>query len=151
MLPIQVYETCPYPLQMVKCVGKQHESKKNSLNIFVKRLLSIIKKGEIESLSLVLDNWWNLCTNLCHELWNELGWCNPSVKHGGTQEKVLITWNDEMATCDDDQVLNLEKKKEKNKTLWRSRKGINRVLFRWSRHESVITFRVDSRTIKRGS
>jgi hypothetical protein len=26
-----------------------------------------------------------------------------------------------MAICDDDQVLNLEKKKEKNKTLWRSR------------------------------
>jgi len=26
-----------------------------------------------------------------------------------------------MATCDDDQVLNLEKKKERNKTLWRSR------------------------------
>ena len=31
------------------------------------------------------------------------------MEHGGTQEKV-------MATCDDDQVLNLEKKKEKNKT-----------------------------------
>ena len=28
--------------------------------------------------------------------------------HGGTQEK-------EMTTCDDDQMLNLEKKKEKNK------------------------------------
>ena len=32
----------------------------------------------------------------------------------------------EMATCDDDQVLNLEKKKEKNKTLWRKGKGIIR-------------------------
>ena len=29
---------------------------------------------------------------------------------------MLITSNDEMATCDDDHVLNLEKKKEKNKT-----------------------------------
>jgi hypothetical protein len=26
-----------------------------------------------------------------------------------------------MAACDDDQVFNMEKKKEKNKTLWRSR------------------------------
>ena len=55
-------------------------------------------------------------TNLCHELWYELGWCNPSEEHCGTQEMVMITWNDKMATCDDDQVLNLEKKKEKNKT-----------------------------------
>ena len=38
-----------------------------------------------ESPSLVLDNWWNLCTNLCHEMWYELGWCNPSMEHGGTQ------------------------------------------------------------------
>jgi hypothetical protein len=30
------------------------------LNIFVKRLSSIAKKGEIESPNLVLDNWWNL-------------------------------------------------------------------------------------------
>ena len=37
------------------------------------------------------------------------------MEHGGTQELVMITWNDEMTTCDDDQVLNLEKKKEKNK------------------------------------
>ena len=30
---------------------------------------------------------------------------------------VMITLNDVMATCDDDQVLNLKKKKEKNKTI----------------------------------
>ena len=58
-----------------------------------------------------------------------------------------------MATCDDDQVLNLEKKKEKNKTLWRSRQRYN-----WgfcfsdqNTIESVITFRIDGHTIKRGS
>jgi len=56
MLTIQVYETRPYPLHMVKCLGKQHESKKILLNIFVKRLSSITKKGEIESPSLALDN-----------------------------------------------------------------------------------------------
>ena len=28
MLPIRVYETCVYPLHMVKYLGKQHESKK---------------------------------------------------------------------------------------------------------------------------
>jgi hypothetical protein len=37
------------------------------------------------------------------------------MEHGGTQEKVMIT-------CDDDQVLSLEKRKEKNKNLRRSRK-----------------------------
>ena len=56
LLPNQVYETYPYPLHMVKCLGKQHESKKISLNIFVKRLSSITKKGEIKIPSLVLDN-----------------------------------------------------------------------------------------------
>ena len=65
--------------------------------------------GVSESPSLVLDNWWNLSTNLCHEWWCELGWCNPSEEHGGTQMVMLITWNDEMATCDDGQELNLEK------------------------------------------
>jgi hypothetical protein len=54
MLPIWDYETCPYPLHMVKCLGKQHESKKIKLNIFVNSLSSITKKGEIESPSLVL-------------------------------------------------------------------------------------------------
>ena len=28
MLPIRVYATCPFPLHMVKCLGKQHESKR---------------------------------------------------------------------------------------------------------------------------
>jgi hypothetical protein len=56
MLPIRVYETCPYPLHIVKCLDKQHESKKILMYIFVKRLSSITKKGEIESPSLVLDN-----------------------------------------------------------------------------------------------
>ena len=58
-----------------------------------------------------------------------------------------------MATCDDDQVLNLEKKKEKNKTLWSSRQRY-KYRFCFSDQdtiESVVTFRVDDRTIKRGS
>ena len=44
--------------------------------------------------------------------------------NSGTQMVTLITWNDEMATCDDDQVLNLEKKKEKNKIQGDQGKGI---------------------------
>ena len=56
ILPIWVDETCPYPLHMVKCLGKEHESKKISLNIFVKRLSSITKKGKIKNPNLVLDN-----------------------------------------------------------------------------------------------
>jgi hypothetical protein len=50
MLPIQVYKTYPYPLHMVKCLGKQHGSKKFSLNIFMKRLSSIIKKRRLKAL-----------------------------------------------------------------------------------------------------
>ena len=58
-----------------------------------------------------------------------------------------------MATCDDDQVLNLEKKKEKNKTLWRSRQRYKYGFCFGDQDtmESVITFRLDVRTIKRGS
>ena len=58
-----------------------------------------------------------------------------------------------MATCDDDQVLNLEKKKEKNKTLWRSRQKYKQGFYFGDQDtiESVITFRVDGHTIKRGS
>jgi hypothetical protein len=56
LLPIWVYKTCPYPSHMVKCLGKKHESKRILLKIFVNRLSSITKKGEIESPSLVLDN-----------------------------------------------------------------------------------------------
>ena len=43
-------------------------------------LLSMAKVWASESPSLVLDNWWSLCTNLLHELWYELGWCNPSCE-----------------------------------------------------------------------
>jgi hypothetical protein len=59
-----------------------------------------------------------------------------------------------MATCDDDQVLNLEKKKEKNKTLWRSRQRYKLGFFCFGDQDtikSVITFRIDGHTIKRGS
>jgi hypothetical protein len=44
------------PLHMVKCLGKQHESKRISLKIFVKRLSSITKKERLKALVLVLDN-----------------------------------------------------------------------------------------------
>jgi hypothetical protein len=60
MLPIRIYKTCPYPLHVVKCLDKQHKSKKILFDIFMKRLLSITKKREIESPNLVLYNWWNL-------------------------------------------------------------------------------------------
>ena len=56
MLPIWIYETYPYPLHMVKYLGKQHESEKILLYIFVKRLSSITKKGKIKNPSLVLAN-----------------------------------------------------------------------------------------------
>ena len=56
ILPIWVDKTCPQSLHMAICLGKQLESKKISLNMFVNRLSSITKKGEIESPSFVLDN-----------------------------------------------------------------------------------------------
>ena len=39
----------------------------------------------------------------------EIGWYTQVVEHDGTQVMVMITWNDEMATCDDDQVPQLGK------------------------------------------
>jgi hypothetical protein len=56
MLPIRVYKTFPYPLHMVKSLGKQHGFKMISIHIFVKGLLSITKNEKIESTSLVLVN-----------------------------------------------------------------------------------------------
>ena len=58
-----------------------------------------------------------------------------------------------MTTCDDDQVLYLEKKKEKNKTLWSSRQRYKLGLCFGDQDtiESVIIFRIDGRTIKRCS
>ena len=116
MLPILIYETCPYPLHMVKCLGKQHESKKILLHMFVKRLSSITKKGKIESPSLVLANWWNLSTNLCHEC---------QVSKVGTYQ--VVEHGDEV--YGDGHVLmmiklQLEKKKEKNKNKVDQGKGI---------------------------
>ena len=118
MLPIWVYETCPYPLHMVKCLDKQHEFKKILLNIFVKRLSSITKKGEIESPSLALANWWNLDTNLCHECHVSKVCTYQVMEHG-----------DEVHGDGDGHVLKmiklqLEKKKEKNKNKVDQGKGI---------------------------
>jgi hypothetical protein len=58
-----------------------------------------------------------------------------------------------MDTYDDDQVLDLEKKKEKNKILWRPRQRyiIGFVFGDQDTIERVVTFRIDSRTIKRGN
>jgi hypothetical protein len=56
MLPIQVYKTCPYPLHMIKCFGKQHESKKDFIEYFCEKVVINYQKGEMESPSLVLDN-----------------------------------------------------------------------------------------------
>jgi hypothetical protein len=50
MLPIWVYEICPYPLHTEKCLGKQHEFKKILLNIFVKRLSQLPKRGRLKAL-----------------------------------------------------------------------------------------------------
>ena len=117
MLQIWVYETCPYPLHMVKCLGKQHESKKISLNIFVNRLSSITKKGEIESPSLVSDNWWNLGLAFDLSVW--IRKCGP----------LQVIEQDEVHGVEDGHEmmmikLNLEKKKEKNKNREDQGKGI---------------------------
>ena len=60
---------------MVIYLGKQHESKKISLNIFANKLSSITKKGQIESPSLVLDNWWNLGLTFDLSVW--IRWGSP--------------------------------------------------------------------------
>ena len=50
MLPIQVDETCPYPLYMVKSLGKQHGLKMISIHIFVNGLSSVTKKERLKAL-----------------------------------------------------------------------------------------------------
>ena len=57
-----------------------------------------------------------------------------------------------MATCDDDQVLNLKRRKRKTKTKEVKAKVSNRFCFGdQDTIESVIMFRIDSHTIKRGN
>ena len=145
MLPIWVHETCPNPLYMVKCLGKQHGFKLILIHIFVKVLSSITKKGEIESSSLVLVNWWNpFGLTLCSKCEIEIGWSKPSdgaieVHGDGVGHVMMIKlWTS---------------KRRKRKIKWAQGKGIcdRAILFWWSRHVvTVITFRIDSRTIKRG-
>ena len=61
---------------------------------------------------------------------------------------MVVVW-----TCDDDQALGLEKKKEKNKMGSRQRYNEQGHFVFGDRDtiESVITFRIDGRTIKRGA
>ena len=102
---------------MVICLGKQHESKKITLKIFVNRLSSITKKGEIESPSLVLDNWWNLGLTFDLSVWIRKGGPTQVIEQdevhgdeGGHKMKMIK--------------LNLKKKKEKNKNQDDHGKGI---------------------------
>ena len=82
--------------------------KRFQLNIFVNRLSWITKKGEIESPSLVLDNWWNLGRTFDLSVWIRKGGSIQVIEQdevhgdGGGNEMKMIK-------------LNLEKKKEKNK------------------------------------
>ena len=47
MLPIQVHETCPYPLHMVKSLGKQHEFKLNFILYLCERVvINYQKEGD---------------------------------------------------------------------------------------------------------
>ena len=87
------------------------------MNIFVNRLSSIIKKGEIESPSLVSDNWWNLGLTFDLSVW--IRKCGP----------LQVIEQDEVHGDEDGHVLmmiklNLEKKKEKIKNQDNQGKGI---------------------------
>jgi hypothetical protein len=56
MLPIGIHETCPYPLHMVKCLGKQHGFKIDFNSYLCERVVINYQKEGIESSSLVLVN-----------------------------------------------------------------------------------------------
>ena len=146
MLPIRVYVTCPHPLHKVKCLDKQHESKKILLNIFVKRLSSITKKGEIESPSLVLDNWWNLWTNPWAQCVDKRGWSKAKWwSHMMVMVMVVTKTSRSSAPT-------WKRRKKKTKTRLIKAKVSNRFLFWHSRHHrGWSVFRIDSRTIKKGN
>ena len=90
--------------------------------------------------------WWideTLSVNLVYLSDHEIGSTNPS----GEANEDHIDGGDGHG----DQVLGLEKKKEKNKKLKAKVKLDRSLLVWWSRHlVSVIIFRIDSRTIERG-
>ena len=87
------------------------------------------QKGEIESPSLILDNWWNLSTNLCHQVWI---WARLVHASNGARWwwSRWWCWPKEMIKCS-----NLEKKKNKNKNqVLIKTKVSNRFLFWHTRH-----------------
>ena len=110
--------------------------------------LSILNE-ELDTTSLSLKAlvwfWWideTLSANLVNLSDHEIGSTNPS---GGANEDHV-----DGGDGHGDQVLGLEKKKEKNKKLKEKLKLDRSFLVWWSRHlASVITFRINSRTIKR--
>ena len=87
--------------------------------------------------------WWideTLSANLVYLSDHEIGSTIPSVEQ---MVKIMMLV---MIKC-----LDLKKKKEKNKQLKTKVISIRVFVFWWSRHlVGVITFRIDSRTIKRG-
>ena len=65
-------------------------------------LSSITKKGEIESPSLVLDNWWNLGINPCTKCVDMKGWSHAKW------------WSKRMIMVDGDDQKMIKKEKNKN-------------------------------------
>jgi hypothetical protein len=128
------------------------------IHIFVKELSSITKKGKIESSTLALVNWWNpFGLTLCSKCEIEIGWSKPS--DGARWSPWCWRW-----TCDDGDdhmkwwdVMMIKLwtwKRRKGKTKWAQGKGIFKGLFYFGDQdtiESVITFRIDGHTIKRGA
>ena len=83
----------------------------------------------VESPSLVLDNWWNLSINLCHQVWIWSRLVHPSNGARWWWSRCWW-WPKEIIKCS-----NLEKKKEKNKNqVLIKTKVSNRFLFWWSRY-----------------
>ena len=108
MLPIWVYETCPNPLHMVKMLGQATWLENDFSSYLCERLSSITKKGEIESPTLVLDNWWNLGLTFDLSVWTR--WGSP------IQMVMLVDGHGEGdGHKRDDQVLHIWKKEEREK------------------------------------
>jgi hypothetical protein len=101
-------------------------------------------------------------TTLAHESSSLVWWIDETLSANLVYQvimryvalfQVMEQWWRSWWWCGDhvDQVLSLEKKKEKNKKLKAKVKLDRSFLIWWSRHlVSVVTFRIDSHTIKRG-
>ena len=144
MLPFGIHETCPYPLHMVNMLGQATWIQLNFKFISLcKGCHQLPKRERLEALALF---WWideTLSDNLVYQSDHEIGSTIPS---GGAMVKIMVMvwWPWWLSARLGKEEREKQKAQGKGET-WQELFGL--VIKTLS---ELITFRIDSHTIKRG-